>query len=101
MRIDQNAAKALHAEPLDEPHASHVRREIIHLDGALADPPTVVFVPQVQAQTLDPRHPLVPFGKRLFVHGTDARESLIVKISRQSPGDKTARPGQDDQVVLS
>ena len=48
MRVHQNAAQALHAEPLDEAHTSHVSREVINLDGIFTDPPTVVFVPQVQ-----------------------------------------------------
>ena len=100
MRVDQDAPQALDAEPLDETHAAHVRGQVIDLDGALAGPLAVVLFLEVHAQALDARHPLVPFGQRLFVDRADPRESLVVEVSRQGPGDESAGAGDDDLVIL-
>ena len=100
VRVDEDAAQALDPEPLDEAHAAHVGREVVDLDRALARPPAVLLVAQVQAQALHAGHALVPLGQRLLVDGPNPREALVVEIARQRPGDESAGPADDDQIVF-
>ena len=60
MGVDQDAAQAFDAEALDEAHAAHVGREVVHLGGARDGAAAVLFQAQVEAEGLDARDALVP-----------------------------------------
>ena len=100
VRIDQDAAQALDAEPLDKAHAAHVGGQVVDLDGPLAGPPAVLFLAQVQAQALHARAPADTTRAAASCRRPNARKALIVEIPRQRAGDEAAGPGDDDQIVL-
>ena len=99
VRVDEDAAQALHAEVLDEPHAAHVGGEVVDLDGTLGRADGVGLVAQVHREALDTRHALVPLGQGLSIDGPDPGVAKVVEVARERAGDEPARPGDDDQVV--
>ena len=101
VRVDEDAAQALHAEVLDEAHAAHVRGEVVDLHRALDGVDGVLLVAEVHGDRLDARHAQVPVGQGLAVDGPDVRVALLREVARQRPGDEAARPGDDDEVVLA
>ena len=98
--VDENAAQAFHAEPLDEAHAAHVGGEIIHFDGAFADAAAIVLLANVEAEVLGSGHVEIPLVQRFLVHHADVGEAFFVKIKGQVAADETAGAGDDDQVTL-
>ena len=76
------------------PHAAHIRRQIVDLHGALTGGHAILLHAQIHAQALHPRHPLIPFRQRLPINGPDARESLVMEAARERACDKPARPRQ-------
>ena len=100
VRVDEDAAQALHAEVLDEAHAAHVRGEVVDLGRALDGVDGVLLVAEVHGDRLDARHAQVPVGQGLAVDGPDVRVALLREVARQRPGDEAAGPGDHDEVVL-
>jgi len=98
--VDEDAAQALHAEAFDKAHPSHVRGQVVHLGGAFAGTPAVLFNAQVQTQRLHARRALVPLAERLFVDRADARKTALVQIADQRAGDESAGAAHHDQGVL-
>ena len=82
MRVDQDVAQALDAEPLDEAHAAHVGREVVHLRRAVDGAPAVGFEAQVEADALDAGDALVPLRQRLLVDRADPPASALVEVAR-------------------
>jgi hypothetical protein len=47
----------------------------------------------------DARHLLVPVGQGLLVDRANPRETAVVEIADEGPGNEAAGAGDDDQVV--
>jgi len=80
--------------------AARLRRElsrtVVDLGRVLASAHAVGVLAQVQAQALDARHALVPFGERLLVNRADAREALVMEAPGQRSADEAARAGHEN-----
>jgi hypothetical protein len=98
--IDENAAQALHAEPLDKAHPAHVSGQIIDFYGSVADAFAGFLIAAIQAKIFCPWNALVPLIKRFLVHRADASETLLMEVFRQVPADEAASAGDDDEIVL-
>jgi hypothetical protein len=100
VRVDQNGPQALDAEPLDEPHAAHVGREVVNFHRSFADAVAIRLDADVEAKVLHAGHVQIPLIQRLLVHRADVGEPLLLEIQGQVAGNETAGTGDDNQVVL-
>ena len=100
MGVDEDAAQALHPEPLDETHATHVGGQVVDFRRSFDSPDAVVLLAQVHAQTGDARHPLVPVGKWFLVNRPNAGEPFVMEIAGQRPADEPTGSGNHEQVIL-
>ena len=79
---------------------THVGSEVIDFDRAFADAMAIVLVADVEAKVFDARNVQIPFVERLLVNGPDAGEPFVLEVEGEVAGDKAARAGDDDQVIL-
>ena len=99
VRVDEDAAQALHAKTLDEAHPAHIGGEVVYLYRALDGADGVLLLAQVHGEAFHAGHALVPFRQRLAVDGADARVAKVVEVTSQRACDKPAGAPDDDQVV--
>ncbi len=71
MRVDENRQHAQSFVVLDEPHAAHIRREIVNLESALGGALAVLEDVQIELEIFDVVENLVPLFERLDINGAD------------------------------
>jgi hypothetical protein len=88
--VDEDASETLDAESLDEPHATHVRREVVDLGRPLHRARASLRVRQIERQTLDALHPLVPIGQGLLVDRAKPSEPALTKVADKTAPDEAS-----------
>ena len=96
VRVNQHAQHAEPLVPLDEAHATHVRRQIINPVAAVyrLDAGRLLF--QIQHQIFRFGKPLIPLPQRLFVRRADF-VPLLKQGLDEVASDKSAGPGDEDE----
>jgi hypothetical protein len=96
MSVDQDATQAFDAEPFDKSHATHVRREIINLRGALTNAIAIFLLAAIKAKILGLWHAQVPLANWFLIYRSDSCKTFVMKIFRQISTNKATRTGYDD-----
>src|ERR1019366_6132574 len=84
----------------DEPHAAHVRGEVINLIRSPGGPLAVLSKVQVEREILDVVEPLIPLIQRLDVHGTDLLVALFAEVRHQASADETPGTSYHGEFVF-
>src|SRR5438034_4949266 len=100
MSVDQNATQAFDAEPFDEPHATHVRCEIINFRRVLTNELTIFLPAAIKAKIFGLWHAQVPFANWFLIHRPDSCKTFVAEIFHQIPTNKATCTGYDDKFVL-
>src|ERR1051326_8943753 len=100
VRINQNAAQAFDAKSFDETHAAHICREVIDFGGSFTGADAIILLAEIHRQTLHAGNALIPFGQRLFVHGTYAREAFLCEIAGQGAANEAPAAANDYQIIF-
>jgi len=98
--IDKHAAQTFDAKPLDETHAAHVRRQIVHFDSAFTGALAIFVIAQVEVQAFSSRHALIPFGERFFVDATNIGEAFVGEIAGERAADEAAAAADNNQIAF-
>jgi hypothetical protein len=101
VRINQDAAQALHPEALDKTHPAHIGCQVIDLHRTFDSANSILFFTQVQAKALNAWHALVPARQGLFIDGADFSEALKVEITGERASDETACAANYNQIIFA
>ena len=100
MGVDENRPQAFHPEAFDEPHAAHVRRQVVNFHGAFANAPAILLNAHVQTEVLRSRRVEVPLIQRFLVHRAKVGKSFLAKMSRQIASDESTGAQKEQRSVL-
>src|SRR6516164_638140 len=89
MGVDQDGEHAKSLIVLDEPHASHVRGEIVNLVRAFGDDFAISFEVEIQRNVFDVVEMSIPVLQRLVVDGTNRLAPLPQRRNEITPDEST------------
>ncbi len=99
VRVDQHRQHAQGAIVLDEPHATHVRRQVVNHARTTQRSIAGVLLLEVEPQVFHIWEDLVPLVDRLEVDSTNSVMTLTQEIGDQVTADEAARATHDHDLV--
>ncbi len=82
----------------DEPHATHIRGEIVDLERPLARLAAGGQIVEVELEVFNVVEHLIPLVEGLDVNGPDGK-ALFAEMAHQPAADESASAGDDDEIV--
>src|SRR5690606_15715739 len=98
VRADEHAEHARGLVRFDEPHAAHVRGEIVDLVRPLARLAAGSQVIEIELQVFNVVEHLIPLVEGLDVDRSNG-EALFTEMAYQPAADEAASAGDDDEIV--